>query len=89
MHTWAASLTSCPHKLSRNPACRQLKWSPTGKGIIAFAEFDDVATASYVHQAMQVSRSTGVETPRAETVACLGLALYRTNRVVSGVHSTQ
>jgi hypothetical protein len=34
--------------------CRQLKWSPTGKGIIAFVEFDDVATASYVHQAMQV-----------------------------------
>jgi hypothetical protein len=29
-----------------------------------------------VHQAMQVSGSTGVETPRAETVACLGLALY-------------
>lgn len=34
--------------------CRQLKWSPTGKGTIAFVEFDDVATASYVHQAMQV-----------------------------------
>lgn len=37
--------------------CRQLKWSPTGKGIIAFVEFEDVNTAAYVHQAMQVRGS--------------------------------
>lgn len=39
--------------MASQPGFRQLKWSPTGKGIIAFVEFDDVATASYVHQAMQ------------------------------------
>lgn len=39
--------------MASQPGFRQLKWSPTGKGTIAFVEFDDVATASYVHQAMQ------------------------------------
>lgn len=34
---------------------RQLKWSPTGKGIIAFVEFEDVTSAAYVHGALQVS----------------------------------